>query len=810
MNIIDLNGSWTLTNENRKISCPATVPGCVHTDLLSADIIKDPFYRDNEYTQMWVCYEDWTYTRNFEVPADLLKYKKIMLECMGLDTLATIYINGKEIAKTKNMHRRYAFDIKDYISAGTNEISIFFASAPKYAEPLSNTGTGFGPGPYSLPGSERVRKAMYTWGWDWGPKIPSAGIWRDIFIKAYNDMKIDDFHIYQSDVTDNKVTFDMETDADVFGKNTDYEIEIKSPSGEVLETCKEKLTVADSVSFTIENPEIWYPAGYGEHPLYTVTLKTNDEIIEKKIGVRKIEWVEDKDEWGRTFYVRVNGIPIFVKGANYIPMDQFPSKENIPDINRLLDIVLDTNMNTVRIWGGGIYESDDFYNLCDEKGILVWQDFAYACSFYPMDDSLLVEEYEEEAIDNIKRLRHHPSLMIWSGNNEIEKHVWVGNPPYGCIDDKYYREDFKELFEIKLRNIVSDYDPDTFYIRSSPHSDEIFVDPDSHDMGNTHYWGVWHGRAPFTDYRKYHTRFLSEFGFQAMPSMETMKTFSLPKDWNMYSKIMEYRQKSPVGNEIIMNYLSKNYKLPNSFRSLVYISQILQADGIRYGIEHYRRNRNNFRCMGTIYWQLNDCWPAISWASIEYSFRWKALNYMAREFFKPVDLTIEEDENSVRLHIVNDTLNDFSGTVRYQLCKVDGTVIFADTMEGTCKSLSANMIKEIDLTDYIKENGRDEVFFSCGLDDMAEKHVFFTPVKYVDLIVPNITVKACGNKLKVTTDVPSFYTQIDVPDTDVRLERNFILLLPGKEYIIDIAENDGLSVEEIAEKAQVITVANSY
>ena len=810
MNFVDLNGDWKLLNDDRSIDVTAHVPGCVHTDLLAAGVIDDPFYRDNEFTQMWVCYANWTYIKDFEIDKSLFDNKKILLLCEGLDTFATISLNGKEVAKTKNMHRRYAIDVKDFLKEGKNTISIYFASAPVYSEPIANMGTAHGPGDYSIKGSERVRKAMYQWGWDWGPKIPTAGIWRNISLKAYNEMKVEDFHIFQT-ITDNKVRFDFEIIADKFiDENVGYEIEILSPQGKSLGSVKGECNGFATSSFEVENPQKWFPCDYGEQPLYTFVLKTKDEEIKKRVGVRKVEWVENKDQWGKTFYLRVNGIPVFAKGADYIPMDQFPSRVTYDDYNKLLNIVLETNMNCIRIWGGGIYEADMFYDLCDEKGILVWQDFMYACAHYSLDDPALCEEYELEADDNVRRLRHHPSIVLWCGNNELEQFYDAGWPDYENGNEPQKAE-FKELFEVRIRNIVNRLDPERHYIRSSSHSEEIFVNPNGFDSGDTHYWDVWHGRKPFADYRKYFPRFMSEFGFQGMPSMETIKTFTREDERNIYSRIMECHQKFPEGgNETILYYLAQNYRMPVGFRNLIYISQILQADAIRYGVEHFRRNRNDFRCMGTTYWQLNDCWPVVSWASVEYGFRWKALNYMAREFFKPVDLTIEESEDGVKLHIVNDTLNDFKGTVKYQLCDAHGNVIFSDTMIGICKALSANMIKEIDLSEYLKGDKKYKVFFSCGLDDMAEKHVFFVPAKHMELVKPSVKVEACGDSLKVTTDYPSFYTQIDVPDTNVRLERNFILLLPGKEYIIEIAENDGLSSEEIAKRATVLSVATTY
>jgi len=810
MKRIELNGKWHLTNENKDICVVAQVPGCVHTDLLSAKIIKDPFYRDNEFTEMWVCYEDWTYSKSFEVTDDILENKKVMLQCDGLDTIASIYINKKFVAETMNMHRRYAFDVKDFLSVGDNEITIVFKSVAKYAEPLSDVGTGRSPGYFSLPGSERVRKAMYQWGWDWGPKIPTAGIWRNICIKAYNEAKIDDVIISQEHV-EGKVKLDFEVKVENFtDKNVNYEIDIIDPNGDSIATLKGEVLDVAKNTFTVDNPKLWYPAGFGEHPMYAIVTKTSDSEIVKSIGLRKLEVVQDKDQWGRTFYFRVNGIPIFAKGGDYIPCDQFPTRVTKEHYAMILDQTIEANMNSIRIWGGGIYEYDVFYDLCDERGILIWQDFMYACAHYPMDDPKLVEEYRLEAIDNVKRLRHHPSIAVWCGNNEMEWFFETGWPTYDKGSNQEWKDEFEKLFYHIIKDVVTTEDSARTYVPASPFSEVIFEDVNGEGSGDAHYWEVWHGRKPFTEYRKYFFRFMSEFGFESLPSMETLKEIAIPEDLNIFSRIMECHQKNLAGNELIMYYLAKNYRLPKDFRNLIYISQILHADAMRYGVEHWRRNRNDFRCMGTLYWQLNDCWQVSSWASLEYSGRWKALHYVAKEFFKPIALSIEETETNATIHLTNDTVKDFTGKVKYTISDVSGNIMLEKEIDASVKALSSNPVVTVDVSEYIQGSNKYKVFFAAQLNDDVEKYVFFVSANHMELEVPTVEVTGSDKYLIVKTDKPAFYAQIDVPDTDVRLERNFMLLMPNKEYKILIKEFDWLKAEEIAEKATVISIASTY
>jgi len=805
MNTICLDGVWELSCEEKGIKTKATVPGCFHTDLLNAGIIDDPFYRDNEYNYMWLTELDFVYEREFDVPEKFLIKDKVMLEFDGLDTLASVYVNNQLVAKTENMHRRYAFDVKEFLTSEyPNIIKIVFDSVANYCKERAGNNRGENPGD-SLPGSEQVRKAMYQWGWDWGPKIPTAGIWRSVQLSAYETAKIEDVIIDQTH-NDGHVDLTIKvTAANSSERFVKCNVDIIAPDGSLVKTLKDEMTKECILHTTIENPHLWFPASFGEQPLYTVKVSLIASEIDDeksfKIGLRELEIVQDKDKWGRTFYISVNGIPIFAKGGDYIPCDQFPSRVTEEHYREILTSTIEANMNSIRIWGGGIYESDIFYEICDELGILVWQDFMYACAHYPMTENM-IKEYVEEAKDNVKRLRHHPSIALWCGNNEME---WFLYNKWPKPDNDEYKEDFEKLFYNLIARVCEREDPARTYIPASPFSEKIFDDPNGENSGDSHYWDVWHGKKPFTAYRDYFCRFMSEFGFQSLPSVETLKPVTLPEDRVMFSRIMDCHQKNPAGNDNIMFYLGKNHKLPDSFERLIYISQILHGDAMRYGVEHWRRNRNDFRCMGALYWQLNDCWQVASWASLEYDGQWKACHYMAKEFFKPILLSIEETETEAHIHITNDTIDDFKGAIEYSVWNTEGDILFEEQISAQAKPLSNTFVKTVDMTSYLKENNKYKVFIVARLLDVddIEKTAFFAPAKYMELEKANVTIKAENNALIIETNKPIFYAQVYVPDTHVRFNHNFFPMMPNKKYIVEVSKFDNLSINEIAQKAVV-------
>ncbi|MBQ9358169.1 MAG: glycoside hydrolase family 2 protein [Abditibacteriota bacterium] len=813
-NVLSLDGEWTLRSVSPTpkgdICVPASVPGCVHTDLMAAGIIGDPFYRDNEYRDKWVYMADYSYSRHFALDK-LPEGKALLLECDGLDTLCEIFINDRPVAATKNMFRRYAFDVTDVLKEGDNEIRIAFASPGKYFAERAGKNNGHTAGD-SIPGSEQLRKCHCQSGWDWGPQIPTMGIWRSIRIGAYAFARIRDVKVFQTLSADcRNALLDLEILADEYSPKGRYAVTLFAPDGTAIDF--RALAAGESrVSFAVEQPLLWQPAGLGEQPMYSVTVQAlagGEPESEKTvgIGIRRLEVVQDRDRWGRTFYFRVNGAPVFAKGADYLPCDQFPSRLKKEDYEKILFAAKEANMNSLRIWGGGLYEADVFYDLCDRLGLLIWHDFMFACSHYPMTEELK-EEYREEAEDNIRRLQHHPSIALWCGNNELEWQLAGGWPGPDCLEQS--KEEFKALYYGLLADIAAAEDPSRTYVPASPFSERIFEDPNGEGSGDSHYWEVWHGRKPFTEYRKHFPRFMSEFGFQSVPSLETLKPVTEPEDRVIFSRIMNCHQKNKTGDEAIVYYISKNYKLPKDFENYIYISQLLHGEAMRYGTEHWRRNRNDYRCMGALYWQLNDCWQVSSWASLEYGGRWKACHYMAEEFFAPVLLSLEETDTGVNISLTNDTAEDVSRTVVYSARTTDGRILFEKEAEAFAPAFASRPVFSEDMTGLLEGDGKYRTFFTACIKGETDKTVFFVPAKYMELGTPAFTVKAEAGALAVECDAPAFFVDLQVPDSGVRFRKNFIAMLPGKTYRFEAAESGGLSYPEMAERIKIFDLAHSF
>ena len=850
-----LDGEWQLSKSGVEEWSPATVPGSVHTDLQAARVIPDPFYGDNELKVAWVAQTDWTYRRTFTPDEMLLAQDKVFLECDGLDTLATLRLNGEEIARTDNMHRRYTFDVTGKLNPGENTIEVEFASPVNYVnQRLDSDPLVITPG-HSLPGSPYLRKAPYQWGWDWGPKLPTSGIWRHIRLAGYSYAKLEDIRVKQ---VHGRTRVEVHVEAQV-ERFTDAGLMVRarltSPDGTVLEEQDNLGTdgTCGAVDFLVEDPKLWWPNGYGDQPLYILEVElipsSPDEFPEghviaertrshqshsshlshptinhqpstinhcidsrtMRFGLRTVELRQDKDEWGRSWYFVVNGVPIFAKGANWIPADQFPSRITDDQYRDLIWSAASANMNMLRVWGGGIYEDDRFYDLCDEYGILVWQEFAFSCGHYPVYPEYL-ENVWQEAIDNIRRIRHHASLVLWCGNNEME---WgVVNWWAGTENNDERQKQYKKIFYELLPKVHQAEDPDTPYWPSSPASDEPLKDPNGENEGDGHYWEVWHGRQPFTAYRQHFYRFQSEFGFESLPSMDTVKTFAEPADWNMTSYIMEQHQKLDAGNGLILYYLSQTFRFPKDFPMLTYVSQILQAEAMRCGVEHWRRNRNGYRCMGTLYWQFNDCWPVASWSSLEYSSHWKALHYAAKRFFAPVLVSAEETDCSVKLHVTNEHMEPFEGDVRWSLERLDGTVLKSGQHSVNVPGGSDLLISEVDLSEHLDQQTRREavLVYSLLQDDerLSMGTVWFAPSKHLEL--PEVKIKVQVDELgriALTSDVTARFVMLEVPGMDVRFSDNFFDLPAGRTIVISV-ESPNIGIQEVVEKLRVVSLRDSY
>ena len=569
MKALSLTGDWEFRQAGKQEWSPAIVPGGVHTDLLALDRIPDPFVGDNEKTVQWVIGEDWEYRKKFTVDAEFLGQPQIWLVCDGLDTLAKVTLNGQELGKTENMFRQYRWDVKTLLSVGENELEIFFASPLKFISARESERTL--PGVYhAIPGGPWMRKAPCQFGWDWGPKLPPIGIWKQLRLEAYQGARIEEVHLRQQH-EDGQVKVSTRLALQNWDKQPCFALlQVTAPDGQMFETSVEITEGQETLQVVVANPQLWWPNGYGDQPLYKVSVKLQREdlLLDQKdyqLGLRTLELRQEADEWGKSFTFVVNGQPVFAKGSNWIPADSFPTRLTGEFLEGLIKSAADTHQNMLRVWGGGFYEEERFYDLCDRYGILVWQDFIFACNLYPWHEAEYMENVQIEARENIRRLRHRASLALWCGNNEIE---W-GWAEWGYTTDIY--KDIKEAYDRFFHQTLPEWcaaeDPDHSYWPSSPSSNTPFENPNGQEQGDAHYWDVWHGGKPFTAYRDQFPRFMSEFGFQALPPLETIRTYADEADWNMTSYVMECHQKNNRGNTLMVNQMLDSFRLPKDFES---------------------------------------------------------------------------------------------------------------------------------------------------------------------------------------------------------------------------------------------------
>jgi len=792
MQTLSLNGKWHFSVLGKENWSTANVPGSVYSDLLNIGKMDDPYWRDNELKALEIMNDDFIYRRTFEAAPAFLSSDALLLRCEGLDTICEIKINGKEIANTNNMHRTWEFAIDDKLKAGTNEIEIIFRSPTAFIKEAYKSSVANGVSD-AMVGFPLIRKAHCMFGWDWGPRIPDAGIWRDISIVAVDTVRIDSVYVTQKHES-GKVTLEFDPEIQVFkaDSNIKLEIEVTAPSGKTYKATESTNNVI------IDDPLLWWPNGYGDQPLYSVsvTMTCGDKKLDswtRKIGLRTMKMHIEKDEWGESFAHEINGVQIFAMGADYIPEDNILSRINPERTRRLLEDSAAAHFNVIRIWGGGYYPDDFFYDICDELGLVIWQDFMFSCAVYNLTPEF-DENISAELTQNIKRIRHHASLGLWCGNNEME--LFVDNNTW--VSNKRQKADYIKMYEYIFPNLVKKYDPNTFYWPASPSSGGSFDEPNSPDRGDVHYWEVWHSNKPFFDYRKYFFRYVSEFGFQSFPCKKTIDSFTLPEDRNIFSYVMEKHQRNNAANGKILGYLAQTFLYPNDFETLLYASQLLQAEAIKYGVEHWRRNRG--RCMGTVYWQLNDCWPVASWASIDYFGRWKALHYYAKRFFAPLLLSCEEfstfninsninaevmsEQKTIRFSVSNETMKSFNGSIRWSLRHVNGNVLCQNNISVASKSLTAMYFDTIDISEaslfdcyvyfeLLDTNGKVISASSCLL----------CPPKYFHFPDPQLSYLLKGDKIIVTAKNYAKSIKIDFEDGDVFLSDNYFDMVPGSSEV---------------------------
>ena len=691
----NLHEGWKFRQARLTNWYPATVPGVVHTDLLQNKIIEDPFFRLNERGLQWIDKEDWVYETCFTLAADMMRKENMELVFEGLDTYADVYLNDECILKADNMFRRWSIPVRQYIREENNILKVYFHSPVKidvpkwdalpYQYPASNDQSENG-GLFNKKISIFARKAGYHYGWDWGPRLVTSGIWRPVYIRAWSDLRINDVFIEQKEVGAGRAVIaghvELDADKDMDGVLVTITDEA---TGRVLGEWQADLkrgTNRVTVDFVLHKPKLWWSNGLGEPFLYRfrTDIIAGGELLDSKterVGIRSLKVVHQPDKDGHTFYIELNGRPVFAKGANYIPLDNFLPRVTPENYKRTILDAAGVNMNMLRVWGGGIYENDVFYDLCDEYGIMIWQDFMFACSMYPAEGALL-DNIHQEAVDNVKRLRNHACIALWCGNNECQD-AWLGwgwkceierqNKEYA---DKIWAQ-YRQQYHVTLPGVVREYAPGTFYWPSSPFAFEGEMSGTTD--GDRHYWSVWHGKAPISDYDSEKSRFFSEYGFQSFPEFESVKRYApYPEDWDIRSEVMMSHQRGgDHANGLIETYLLNEYKKPRDFRAFLYMNHVLQGDAIKTAIESHRRQMPYN--MGTLFWQHNDCWPVASWASRDYYGRWKAQHYYTRKVYDDILISPVVEGDDLKVYAVSDRLENTSGRLQLQVCQFDGTVV---------------------------------------------------------------------------------------------------------------------------------------
>lgn len=821
MKSIELKQEWKMRIAGEEEFYPAEVPGSVYQTLLNAGRIEDPYYRDNEDAALGVMKQDFEYHGVFDLTGeDLSDADEIILRFNGLDTIAKIVLNRNVLGEVNNMHRTWDYSVKELLREKGNELVITFRSpveyiARQYALDPAILGTED-----AMRGFPKIRKAHYMFGWDWGPRLPDAGIWKPVELLKAEKAELRSVYVHEEWNDDySKVALSVRTkirkagagqpEITPGGLEDEFRIivTIISPSGEVLydKACQQE--------FRIEDPLLWWPNGLGDQPLYQVIveLAAKDGHVydswSKRIGLRYLTISTKKDEYGAEFAHVVNGVKFFAMGADYIPEDNLLYRTGPERTRVLLEQCVAANFNCIRVWGGGLYPDDSFFDICDELGLVVWQDFMFACANYR-----LTREFEENILaelkDQIRRLRHHACLGLWCGNNEME--MFVDKGEWGAKNE--IKSDYVKMYEYLFPRLLEEEDPDRFYWPASPSTGGGFDSPNDPDRGDVHYWEVWHGNMPFTEYRKFYFRYLSEFGFQSFPSIRTVESFTLPEDRNVFSYVMEKHQRNASANGKIMNYMEQTFLYPNDLDTLIYASQLLQAEAIRYGVEHFRRNRG--RCMGTVYWQLNDCWPVASWSSIDYYGRWKALHYYARRFFAPLMLSCEEEglisqtmnvnaepfeiKKSVRFNVANESREKRRTQVCWQLRTAEGAILTQSKEEVVVEALSSVWCERIELPEAdVYSNYVSYQLLEEG-NPVSEGSVLFCQPKHFRFVDPRLKVRAEGDEIIVTAEHYAKGIEVRNEKDNLILSDNFFDLNGGEKRVRLIrGETKGLEVRSV-------------
>ena len=833
---VEISENWTFKNNIDSLWLEASVPGDVHMDLLKNGLIEDPFYRLNEHDLQWIDKTDWEYKTEFDLSKKDINSHSLSLDFHGIDTYSSIYLNDSLIATTDNMFIGKTVDIKNFAKLGKNKLYVKLYSPINKGVQLHDS-LGYDISSFNandlaeigkVEGNKRVsvftRKAPYHYGWDWGPRLVTSGIWQPINIKKWNYFNIEDLYIRQESLNESaSLVAEIEVDSylEIDEMISEIYVDNQKVSTDLIYINKGANKI--EIPFTIKDYELWWPNGMGDQNMYEVKvkLKSNNNFVttSKRIGLREINLVTSEDSIGNNFYFEVNKKPVFMKGVNYIPQDIFLNRVSDDKYEELLNSAVDANMNMIRVWGGGIYENEIFYNLCDEKGLLVWQDFMFACAMYPGDQEFL-KSVEQEAEFNVKRLRGHPSIALWCGNNEVrsawknwgwEKDVIENQSPEIANEiSKAYDDVFHKI----LPKVVNNLDSSTAYWPSSPGS-TFSGGTESYTSGDAHYWGVWWGKENFESYNQKVPRFMSEFGFQSFPEFSSIDKYTNESDYSIYSDVMKSHQRSSIGNKTIEDYMLRYYNKPKSFKGYLYVSQILQAYGVSMGMEAHRRNKGY--SMGSLYWQLNDCWPVASWSSIDYFGKWKALHYSTKKAFQPVLISFFKSDSEIELHIISDLLESKEVNLNLKVLSFSGDILYETNKNYSLQQNSTMKVESLSI-DWLNKNFDPKSSLLVASLFSKEKEIsnnIYYLTKFKDIILTKPLIEYEINELTNTFEVSLTSKNlvknvfVDIASSQ-NFSDNYFDMIPGKEYKISINKEESLTLDDIKRKINFLSLFDTH
>lgn len=821
-NIINLNGAWNVTDYLNEYSLAGTVPGCVHNDLLNAGIMEDYRYRFNELECQWVGERGWKYERTFDVDVEMLESKNVALCCMGLDTIAHIYVNDTPVADTKNMFCAYEFDVKDVLKVGENTIRIEFDSASVFCREKNKEDYMFSWNRYlGQDGRGWLRKCACSFGWDWGPVLATCGIWKNIFIEGYS-AKLDNpviNHNLNDDLTQAVVTVDGVVKGDG-GASVKLEL-----SREHISVAEQTVSINEDgtyhAEFIIDNPELWWPHDMGAQPLYDLVVELVDadgnepDGLSRRIGIRKIVVENIPDLYGVSFEFKVNNIPIFAKGGAWIPNNPLPIEYDREYLMPWIQDALDANYNMLRVWGGAFYPSDDFFDICDEVGLILWQDFMFACGMYPAHDPAFMEDVQHELDYNLPRFGYHACIGLLCGNNELYE---AFRAPERDENHMSYA-DYDALFNELIPNAVAKYTPNIYYWPCSPTPGVVdAIDGSNGESGDIHAWEIWFSDAPFENYRKYKTRFVSEFGFQGFPEKSTVEAFALPEEMYINSPVLMHRQKSEPGNEMILKLAYRRFRLDGNFEHFITVSQLSQATCLQIAVEHFRRNR--YITTGALYWNLNDMWPAQTWASVDCFGNWKAAHYFAKRFFDKVMISglYNEETKTADVHIASDLLEKVDGKIVFKVVAVNGEVLMEETRDVVVKANCSDKYESFDTGRTIDSLSNGE--FIIFVDFVSEEYSSSNTIMHVlpreyELVNPELAyavfeVEPNVYKVSISGYVPALWAWVEVDGIQCKYSDNYKCLAPEEIWEVEVRPCEETSMEQIMDALKVKSLWNTY